>query len=226
VSDTLIIFDCDGVLVDSEPLAARVLAEELCALGLAMEAEEAAEVFLGCSMPMVIEIVEARLGRKVGEAFQPRFLDRLHHEMRDSLAAIEGVGEAIGRIAAQDRVGALCVASNGEPETVRISLEAVGLISNFAGNLYTAHLVARGKPHPDLFLHAAREMNFAPADCIVIEDSHRGVQAAVAAGMRVFGYAPEAEPDELRDHTLSVAGAKLFINMNQLPDLIAAEHRR
>ena len=132
---------------------------------------------------------------------------------------------AIAEIKTQAQVGAICVASNGEPETVRLSLEAVGLISAFSGKLYTARMAGRGKPHPDLFLHAARDMEFAPADCIVVEDSLLGVRAAVAAEMQVFGYAPEAEPDEPRDHILSAAGAKTFINMKQLPGLIAAAHR-
>ncbi len=223
---TLVIFDCDGVLVDSEPLAARVLAAEVRALGLAMTDAESAEVFLGCSMPMVVEIIEARLGKPVDGDFLPRFLGRLHDGMRGELAAIDGVGAAIAEIKMQAEVGAICVASNGEPETVRLSLEAVGLISDFSGRLYTARMAGRGKPHPALFLHAARDMDFAPADCIVVEDSLLGVRAAVAAEMQVFGYAPDAEQGDSRDHILSVAGAKTFVNMNQLPDLIAAAHRR
>ena len=223
MDDTLIIFDCDGVLVDSEPLAARVLAEAIRGLGLAMENDEAAKVFLGCSMPMVIEIVAARLGRPVEAGFTQGFLDQLHIEMRRDLAAITGVREAIEQIQLIKNVGGLCVASNGEPETVALSLEAVGLISIFNGQLYTASAAGRPKPHPDLFLHAAREMNYRPANCIIIEDSLHGVNAALAAGMRVFRYAPRAGSDEARDHEFSVAGARMFMNMNQLPGLITVE---
>ena len=222
---TLVIFDCDGVLVDSEPLAARLLAEELSDLGLAMDKDEAAELFLGCSMAMVAEILETRLGAPVEAGFLPRFLDRLHEGMRTDLAAVEGVGAAIAEIEAQAQVRSICVASNGELETVRTSLETVGLISAFADRLYTARMVGRGKPHPDLFLHAAQDMGFTPADCIVVEDSLLGVKAAVAAEMQVFRYAPNAEPDVLRDHIISAASAKTFINMNQLPNLIAAVHQ-
>ena len=223
MGDTLIIFDCDGVLVDSEPLAARVLAQAIRGFGLAMTDAEAAEVFVGCSMEMVVEIVEARLGCPMEARFAESFLDRLHVEMRYDLAAIDGVGEAIEKIRLHPRVGALCVASNGEAETVALSLEAVGLISFFTGRLYTAGMAGRPKPHPDLFLHAAREMKFAPQNCIVVEDSEHGVNAAVAAGMRIYRYAPHAEAFETRDHMTSVAGAKIFTNMHQLPDLIAVE---
>ena len=226
MNQTLIIFDCDGVLVDSEPLAARVLAEAIRGLGLAMEDDEAAEVFLGCSMDMVTEIVEARLGRPLEGCFKRRFFDRLHVEMGRDLGAIAGVREAIEKIQKIAGVGGLCVASNGEAETVEVSLKAVDLMSYFSGSLFTARAAGRAKPHPDLFLHAAREMNFSPGRCIVVEDSLHGVNAAKAAGMRVFGYAPDAEPDSLRDHTLFVAGAKILTNMNQLPELIAAELRR
>ncbi|MDP7641485.1 MAG: HAD family phosphatase [Alphaproteobacteria bacterium] len=226
MNNSLIIFDCDGVLVDSEPLAARVLAEAVSKLGIAMDSEEAEKVFLGCSMEMVVEIVEVRLGRPVEADFTARFLDRLHVEMGRDLAAIAGVGEAIEKIQALENIAGLCVASNGEAETVAISLEAVGLAQFFSRHLFTARAAGRAKPHPDLFLHAAGEMDFAPANCIVVEDSLHGVNGAVAAGMRVFGYAPSADPDGLRDHTLSVAGAKMFTNMDQLPGLIAGELRR
>ena len=223
MDDTLIIFDCDGVLVNSEPLAARVLAEAIRSLGVAMENDEAARVFLGCSMEMVIDIVAARLGRPVETGFTQSFLDQLHMEMQRDLAAIAGVHEAIEQILLNGNVGGLCVASNGEPETVALSLEAVGLISFFKERLYTASEAGRPKPYPDLFLHAAHEMNYVPANCIVIEDSLHGVNAALAAGMRIFLYSPQAETVEVCDHTNSVAGARMFVNMNQLPGLIAAE---
>lgn len=215
------IFDCDGVLIDSEPLACRILAEALRGLGLAIGDEEANEVFLGCSLEMVVEIWAFRLGRPVDAGFAEKFLDDLHAGMRYELDAISGVHAAIKEIQALDRIGALCVASTGEAETVRISLGTVGLISFFGEALYTAAEAGRAKPHPDLFLFAARAMNFAPENCIVVEDNLHGVNAARAAGMRVFGYAPDAHPDELCDHTLSIARAKAFNDMAQLPALIA-----
>ncbi len=220
--DTLVIFDCDGVLVDSEPLACRILAEAVRGLGLDMDDTEANEVFIGCSMAMVLDILSERLGRPVGQDFADNFLDDLHAGMEVALDPIAGVHEAIGEIQALDRIGGLCVASNGEPETVRTSLNAVGLIGYFGERLFTAREAGRTKPHPDLFLHAAREMNFAPHNCIVVEDSLHGVNAAGSAGMIVFGYAPDAQPEKLCDHRLSIAGATVFINMNQLPALISA----
>ena len=145
MNQTLIIFDCDGVLVDSEPLAARVLAEAIRGLGLAMEDDEAAEVFLGCSMDMVTEIVEARLGRPLEGCFKRRFLDRLHVEMGRDLGAIAGVREAIEKIQKIAGVGGLCVASNGEAETVEVSLKAVDLMSYFSGSLFTARAAERAR---------------------------------------------------------------------------------
>ena len=226
MDNTLIIFDCDGVLVNSEPLAARVLAKAIRHLGVTMENDEAAKVFLGCSMAMVNDIVAERRGHPVEDGFTQSFLDQLHMEMHRDLAAIAGVQEAIEQILLNENVGGLCVASNGEPETVALSLETVGLISFFNGRLYTASAVGRPKPYPDLFLHAAHDMNYLPANCIVIEDSLHGVNAALAAGMQVFRYAPYAEMVEARDHANSVAEARIFVNMNQLPSLIAAELRR
>ncbi len=226
MDNTLIIFDCDGVLVNSEPLAARVLTKAIRHLGVAMENDEAAKVFLGCSMAMVNDIVAERLGHPVEDGFTQSFLDQLHMEMHRDLAAIAGVQEAIEQILLNENVGNLCVASNGEPETVALSLETVGLISFFNGRLYTASAAGRPKPYPDLFLHAAHDMNYLPANCIVIEDSLHGVNAALAAGMQVFRYAPYAEMVEARDHTNSVEEARIFVNMNQLPSLIAAELRR
>jgi phosphoglycolate phosphatase len=191
-----------------------------------MENDEAAKVFLGCSMEMVNDIVAERLGHPVEAGFTQSFLDQLHMEIPRDLAAIAGVQEAIEQILLNENVGNLCVASNGEPETVALSLETVGLISFFNGRLYTASAVGRPKPYPDLFLHAAHDMNYLPANCIVIEDSLHGVNAALAAGMQVFRYAPYAEMVEARDHTNYVAEARIFVNMNQLPSLIAAELRR
>ncbi len=221
MSDTLIIFDCDGVLVDSELLACRILAEAVRGLGLAMDDDEANEVFIGCSIEMVLDILSARLGRPVGTDFADKFHDDLHAGMQLELDPIAGVHEAITQIQALDHVGGLCVASNGEPVTVRTSLGAVGLLPFFADRLYTARQAGRAKPHPDLFLHAAREMQFSPQHCIVIEDSVHGVNAAGAAGMRVFGYAPDAELEKPCDHRLSVAGARIFMAMAELPALIA-----
>ena len=221
MSDTLIIFDCDGVLVDSEPLACRILAEAVRGLGLDMDDAEANEAFIGCSIEMVLDILSTRLGRPVGADFADKFHADLHAGMRLELDPIAGVHEAIKKIQTLDHVGGICVASNGEPKSIRTSLGAVGLLTFFGEDLFTARDAGRAKPHPDLFLHAAREMRFAPQHCIVIEDSVHGVNAAGAAGMRVFGYASDAQPEKLCDHRLFVAGAKIFINMEQLPALIA-----
>ncbi|MBT5038904.1 MAG: HAD family hydrolase [Rhodospirillaceae bacterium] len=221
MSDTLIIFDCDGVLVDSEPLACRILAEAVRGLGLEMDDEEANDVFIGCSIEMVLDILSERLDRPVGDDFADKFHDDLHASMRLELDPITGVHDAITKIQALDRVGGVCVASNGEPESIRTSLGAVGLLPFFGDGLFTARDAGRAKPHPGLFLHAAREMNFAPENCIVVEDSVHGVNAACAAGMLVFGYASDAQPEKLCDHRLSIAGAKIFMTMDELPALIA-----
>lgn len=208
----LVIFDCDGVLVDSEPIANRVFARELAAHGLALTSEDVMRTFIGRSRDTCIEMA----GRMRGEALPPGFAATwdaaLHEALEREVRPVEGIPEVLRALAIP-----YCVASNGEPGHMRISLTAAGLMPLVAGRLFSATQVARPKPAPDLFLHAARTMGFDPAVCAVVEDTVTGVKAAVAAGMLALGYAgsPHTEGEALQAH-----GATVFRNMRSLPTLL------
>jgi len=216
----LVIFDCDGVLVDSESASNRVFVEELRGLGLDIESEEASRRFTGLSMTSCMEIVSEQLGRAVPEGFAERMRSRTLAAIREGgLDPIEGVPEMLCRIDVP-----ICVASSGEHEKMRLTLGLTGLLERFEGRMFSATEVPRGKPHPDLFLLAARRMNARPAGCAVVEDSVPGVLGARAAGMTAFGYASGDGGGELAS-----AGARVFHDMTELPDLLgrlAAEGKR
>jgi len=203
-----VIFDCDGVLVDSEPISNRVLAAMLTDEGLPMTPEESTGAFLGRSGSSVAEIIEARLGRPLAADFRPRYIEAMLAAFALELEPVLGVVAALDAIA-----NPCCVASSGPHEKMRMTLAHTGLLARFEGRIFSATEVARGKPAPDLFLHAARQMGWAAADCVVVEDSAAGVEAAVAAGMRVLGYADRTDPALL-------AGSEVFTTMDELPGLL------
>jgi HAD superfamily hydrolase (TIGR01509 family) len=203
----LVIFDCDGVLVDSEPIAAAVLGEALRGEGLAMTDQEVHHTFRGLTFERTIEIVEERLGRPLFSDFAERVQARTFEAFRRGLSAMPGVNEALDRLEVP-----YCVASSGEPEKMRLTLGLTGLLGRFDGRMFSASEVAQGKPAPDLFLHAARCMGAAPHRTIVVEDSIAGVTAARAASMRVYGYAAAGD-----GAALEAAGATLLGDLRDLP---------
>ena len=212
----LVIFDCDGVLVDSEPISNRVFTEMLVAIGLDTTPEQAMHDFVGRSMASCLAIVAERLGRPVPDDFERTMQARTFAEFRASLGAVPNV---ITVLDALDAAGVrTCVASSGSHEKMRTTLGITGLLPRFDGRLFSATEVARGKPHPDLFLHAARAMGAEPSRCAVIEDSPVGVRAGVAAGMTVFGFAARGQHEALAE-----AGAVVFDDMTRLPDLLAVQ---
>lgn len=208
----LVIFDCDGVLVDSEPIANRVFARQLSAHGLALTPEDVMRTFIGRSRDTCIEMA----GRMRGEALPPGFAATwdaaLHEALAKEVRPVEGIPELLRALEIP-----CCVASNGEPEHMRIALTAAGLMPLVEGRLFSAAQVPRPKPAPDLFLHAAKTMGFDPGACAVIEDTVTGVKAAVAAGMRAFGYAGASHTD---GEALEAHGATVFRNMRSLPSLL------
>lgn len=214
----LVIFDCDGVLVDSEPIANRILAEALSAEGLAMGTEEAAEAFVGLSMASVLAEAEARLRRALRPGFLAAVQARTFAAFARELKPVPGIEAALAAI--EDPI---CVASSGEPAKIRLSLELTGLLRRFEGRIFSASEVARGKPHPDLFLHAARSLGVAPQSCTVVEDSLPGIAAARAAGMRVLGFAPMGGGMPRHEERLARAGAETFSDMAALPVLLSRE---
>ncbi len=206
----LVIFDCDGVLVDSEPIANRVLHEALIELGLDGDAAATERATRGRSMASALIWAEAELGRPLPEDFAESVQSRTFAAFRAGLDPVPGVAAALERIPVP-----VCVASSGEAEKVRLSLGLTGLLPRFAGRIFSATEVARGKPHPDLFLHAARAMGAEPAGCAVVEDSLPGIEAGRAAGMTVLAYA-----DGRDTGPLAAAGARVFVDMVELPALL------
>ena len=212
----LVIFDCDGVLVDSEPLANASFSRALRAHGLDWSVEETMRRLMGRSLKSCGEIVEAELGRKLPGDFFETMQARTYQSFRDApLKPVAGVKEAV--LTLQKAGLDTCVASSGAVEKMQLTLGLTGLWDLFGGRVFSSSQVPRGKPFPDLFLHAAIEMNVQPFDCVVVEDSVPGVQAARSAGMRVFAYsaAPYADRDGL-----GAAGGFLFSDMKQLPELV------
>ena len=211
----LVIFDCDGVLVDSEPLANTCFARALQREGLDWNVEDTMRRLMGRSMKSCVEIVEGELGRALPADFVDRLQADTMQAFRDApLRTVPGVVEAIDAIEAAGI--ATCVASSGGLDKMRVTLGITGLWSRFEGRIFSSTQVPRGKPFPDLFLHAAIEMNEQPFDSVVVEDSLPGIQAARAAGMRALAYvgAPYSDAEALR-----AAGGRTFESMSSLPML-------
>jgi HAD superfamily hydrolase (TIGR01509 family) len=206
----LVIFDCDGVLVDSEPISNRILAERLTAIGLPTTTAESIRDYMGRSWASCEALIEQRLGRPLPEGFADGYHEELYAALRSEVEPVAGVVAALDAIAAP-----VCVASSGSHEKIRTSLGTTGLLERFEGRIFSATDVARGKPAPDLFLHAARTCGAAPEHCVVVEDAVAGVQAARAAGMRVLGYAALTSAE-----ALAAEGAEVFTAMAELPALV------
>jgi len=209
----LVIFDCDGVLVDSEWISNRVLAECLSEAGLPTTTEESMQTYMGRSLEACLAIAEERLGRALPDDFEARFRDQSFRALHSEVEPVPGVTSALDAIAALGL--ATCVASSGPHEKMRVTLGRTGLLPRFEGRIFSASEVARGKPHPDVFLHAALRMGARPARCVVVEDSAPGVRAGRAAGMTVFGFRADALAG-----TLARDGAQEFCEMAELPRLI------
>jgi HAD superfamily hydrolase (TIGR01509 family) len=179
----LIIFDCDGVLIDSEVISARMLIAELKGYGVEMDMAFVSRNFLGRSYPVVLREVRERWGVALPDRFEADYRARLLSAFERELSVMPGAVEVIGALGLP-----YCLATSSSPERLARSLDLTGLAQFFDGVSFTASEVARGKPAPDLFLHAARRMGVAPARCLVIEDSLNGLRAGLAAGMEVWRF--------------------------------------
>ena len=193
----LVIFDNDGVLVDSEVLANTVLAGVLARAGVDYSVERCMAEFVGSSTARVRALVEAASGRPLPAGFEDEYHRNLFARFVGELRPVSGVTGVLDALRAAG--AAVCVASSGTPERISLALRTTGLDAHFGGRVFSASdpQVARGKPAPDLFLHAAASMGVEPARCAVIEDSVPGVEAALAAGMTVFGYAERTPASRL-----------------------------
>lgn len=206
----LVIFDCDGVLVDSEPISNRIMAEVLTENGLPISLKSCYEHFMGRSMRDCVDILARRFDHSVAPDFIDSVRERTLDALREEVEPVPRVAAALARISVP-----VCVASSGQLVKMRTTLQRSGLLQHFEDRLFSAADMARGKPHPDIFLHAAAMLGAAPEACAVIEDSPVGVQAGVAAGMTVFGYAAQSDAK-----ALSAAGARVFTDMQDLPALL------
>jgi len=208
----LVIFDCDGVLVDSDRISLRIQAEWITDLGLPTSYEDCVRDFLGLGMPATLRVLTERLGRPLPAGWREGLDAAVRAAFERELRPIPGVVDALGRIDLPT-----CVASSGSQEKMRLTLGLTGLWDRFAGRIHSADEVSRGKPAPDLFLRAASSTSTPPGRCVVVEDSPFGVIAARAAGMAVLGYAPDGSGERLQ-----AEGAQTFTSMVELPTLLAS----
>ena len=213
----LVVFDCDGVLVDTERLTVGVEARVLTELGWPHTVEEVVTRWMGRSSAAQLAELEERLGPHGSRTFDERTTAELVDVFERELTAVEGISTLLDRLDAA-RVPT-CVASSGTHQRMRHTLGLTGLYDRFAGRIYSATEVAHGKPAPDLFLHAASSMGADPSASVVIEDSVYGVRAGVAAGMTVYGFAGGLT----RPEDLAAAGAHTFEAMADLADVLLTE---
>jgi HAD superfamily hydrolase (TIGR01509 family) len=212
-----VIFDCDGVLVDSEPISISTLVDHIALAGGDVSAALAYETFLGRSMATIRQLLREAHAVDLSDAQMDAMRLDMKGRFREGLQAIPGIHQAIGALN-----GPFCVASSSQPERIRLSLELTKLLPLFEPNIFSSTMVQRGKPFPDLFLYAAERMGFAPEACIVVEDSPAGIQAAKSAGMRVLAFAGgmHAEPGRLMDAFGRLQPDLIFRDMQDLPGLL------
>lgn len=215
----LAIFDCDGVLVDSETITHQVLIDALADLGLDLDLGEAIDLFMGNTLVETVAIIESRLGTPLPENFFPEWRERLYVTLRElPVQPVEGIVEVLDVLDCH-----LCVVSNGPFRKMETTLGATGLLSRFQGKLYSPEAGYRGKPAPDMFIAAAERFGVDPGRAFVVEDSPKGVRGALAAGMAVFGYAGAEHTDA---EVLRREGAQVFTDMRHLPRLLENRGRQ
>ena len=211
----LVIFDCDGVLVDSEIIVNRIFAETLTEAGFAITYEEVSQKFVGLSFASCLEMIEQIFGRPVPTEWLALSKEREIAALKQELQATAGIADVLKELTLPK-----CVASNSSPRHIDLVLGLTGLLDHFNGKLYSCHHVDRPKPFPDVYLHAASQMGYAPENCVVIEDSVAAVKAGSAAGMRVLGYAPSDRPSSHHESLLAAGARLVFDDMHQLIDLL------
>lgn len=219
----VVIFDCDGVLVDSELIALGQTRRALGAAGLPITHAEAIDRFLGLSVDTIVQRAEEDLAGALPADFRSDLARDILTRFTSELKGIEGVRQAVAGLGCR-----VCVASSSPPERIRLALSVAGYSGLFEPHIFSATMTPRGKPHPDLFLHAARQMGAAPEKCLVIEDSAPGVVAAVRAGMEVFGFVGGSHfsGDAPRERLKEAGASLIFDEMSQLPQIIAQRRRQ
>ena len=206
----LIIFDCDGVLVDSEPLSNQVIADIMTEIGIPMTREEAIQQFAGGSLQRVNDFVISKTGKELPGGLEEVYRERSYALFEKELQPIPGIQKVLKTINKKR-----CVASNGPLHKMKLNLGLTGLLEYFGEDLFSAYEIGHWKPDPTLFLHAAEAMGYPPDQCLVIEDSVHGVHAAKAAGMRVLGFSNSDYGDKLKKE-----GIQTFNSMTDLPEIL------
>jgi HAD superfamily hydrolase (TIGR01509 family) len=215
----MVVFDCDGVLVDSERIAARVTSTILTAFGWPLDEREVVDRFVGCTDEYFCAEVERHLGAVLPTSWAADLEAATTAAFGRELAPVAGVEQVLDAV---ETLGLRsCVASNGSRKKIGRSLTLTGLWERFGGRVFSAEDVARGKPAPDLYEHAAAMMGVAPRRCIVVEDSPRGIEAALAAGMRVIGYAGLLPPHRLAVSAAGDPDVRVVTSMTELAGVLA-----
>tara|TARA_B110000116_G_C16583699_1_gene467431 strand:+ start:35 stop:685 length:651 start_codon:yes stop_codon:yes gene_type:complete len=210
----LIIFDCDGVLVDSEPIANKILVEVLNDIGLSLTFEESMNLFLGKSWKDCLKIIETKLNSSIKIDLTNIYMTKMFAEFEKSLNPIPGIKKALTTIDCK-----ICVASSGPHEKIRKTLSITGLLQKFEGAIFSAADVKNGKPSPDIFLLASETMRVPPEKCLIIEDSLNGIKAAVTAKMKAIHYVPKSNS---YNNTINHKNVTQMANMSNLKKTIAS----
>lgn len=205
-----VIFDCDGVLVDSEPIASKVLVDMANELGANISLDYALKRFKGASMQQCQEHIAHLVSQRLPDDFLPKFRERSFESFRQNIKPVEGVAEVLENLKIP-----FCVASSGPENKIRLNLELTGLLPHFENKIFSCYTIKKWKPDPAVFLWATKTMGFTPEECIVIEDSISGVNAAKNGGFDVFGFTAHDYNNELEGHATLT-----FNKMSQLLDLI------
>lgn len=219
-----VLFDCDGVLVDSESITNRVLCTMLNESGWAISQEQCTRDFIGKTVRSQAAVIEAHTRKPLTDAWMAEFYERRNAALRAELVAIDGALEAVRRIHALCN-GRIACASGADRAKVEMQLAKVGMAPYFEGHVYSGHEMPRSKPFPDVYLAAAEALKADPARCLVIEDTMTGVQAGVAAGTTVWGYFPADQGHASAEQLLEAGAACVFGDMGDLPAMFEAVRR-
>lgn len=214
-----VLFDCDGVLVDSEPITNGVLRDLLEESGWALSPAECMRIFIGKAVKDEVPLIEAQIGKRIDEAWMVQFKERRDAGLRARLLPIDGAQAAVATIHAQ-YAGRIACASGADRFKVELQLQMCALMSYFEGRIFSGHELPRSKPFPDVYLAAAAALGVHAARCAVVEDSVTGVLAGVAAGATVFGYSPPQVGHSAPDALLAAGAVAVFTDMTALPGLV------
>ena len=206
-----IIFDCDGVLVDSEGISNSILVEMANSVGAKIELKYALENFAGKSLKSVFEHIEKLIEKKVPDSFEKEYRERTFKAFKTELKPIKGIHNLLNKISVQ-----YCVASSGPTEKIRLNLTTTKLIEKFENKIFSSYEIGSWKPNPKIFEYAAEKMGFEPNECVVIEDSMAGITAARKGGFDVFGFTNKENQKDFENE-----GAKVFFDMENLNELLA-----